>query len=72
MINVVSTNLAKVGYEEPKTLVVVFKNGDEYHYFDVPKFLHDELLKAESIGSFFVKNVKQAGFKFKKIEKFQG
>jgi hypothetical protein len=69
MIEVKSSNLKAVGFEDPGTLQVVFNNGDEYHYFKVPKALHDNLLKAPSIGAFFVQFVKKGGFEYKKIEK---
>lgn len=59
MIDVVSSNLSQVGYEEEnQTLKVVFKNGDLYHYFGVPKEVFELMLKSESIGKFFNQHVK--------------
>ena len=42
-----------VGYDEKnKTMEVVFRKGDIWQYFDVPKRIHDELICACSIGSY--------------------
>jgi KTSC domain len=70
MIEVKSSNLAKIGYDEPtSTLKVEFRDGQEYWYNNVPKELHTNLMKSESIGKFFVKFVKGGNFPYKKIPK---
>ena len=70
MIEVKSANLAKVGYEDQeKVLKIQFKDGQEYWYFDVPRIVFDDMLKAESVGKFFVKNVKGVKYQYKKVEK---
>jgi hypothetical protein len=49
-----SSNLASVGYDaESETLEVEFKNGLVYEYYNVPQFLHERMMQAGSIGSFF-------------------
>jgi len=69
MIEVKSSNLAKVGYDSAtNTLKVLFKDGQEYWYSNVPSELHENMMKAESIGKFFVSQVKAAKFPYKKIE----
>ncbi len=59
MINVVSSNVAAVGYdEESQTLQVEFNNGSTYQYFDVPEDTYKGLLSAESVGKFLNQKVK--------------
>jgi hypothetical protein len=49
-----SSAIAAVTYDErQKTLAVEFRDGDIYLYVHVPKFVYDELLKAESAGAFW-------------------
>lgn len=68
MQEVRSTNIHSIGYDDTtNTLKVFFKKGGEYHYQEVPKQIHDDLMKAESIGSYFAKNVRNV-YKFTKIE----
>lgn len=56
-----SSNLASVGYhEESQTLEVEFLKGGIYQYFGVPPYVHQELISAPSVGSYFAKNVKNA------------
>ncbi len=70
MVEVKSSNLSKVGYDElTKTLKILFKDGQEYWYSEVPVQVHTEMMKSESIGKFFVKFVKGGNFPYKKIEK---
>jgi hypothetical protein len=68
MQEVKSSNIAKIGYDDAtNTLKVQFKKGGEYHYLEVPAEVHSDLMKAESIGSFFSKNVRNT-YKFVKAE----
>lgn len=67
MIEVKSSNIAKVGWDG--NLHVVFKDGSAYRYENVPVGLYDEMLKSESIGRFFVKNIKP-NFKCEKLFPF--
>ena len=46
----------------------MFKSGTTYHYSDVPKEVHDDLMKAESKGKFLNTDVK-GKFEFTKVEK---
>ncbi len=62
-----SSNLQSVGFDpKTKTLEIEFLHGGVYRYFEVPEPLHAELMKAESKGSFFQKNVKSK-FRFERI-----
>ena len=56
MIEVVSSNVVAIGYEENK-LYVNFKTGS-YVYYDVPQKIYDGLLKAESKGKYMWAHVR--------------
>jgi len=48
-----SSMVQAVGYDEgSQTLEVVFSNGKTYKYFQVPKEIYEQLLVAESKGSY--------------------
>ncbi len=56
---VTSSNLASVGYDDAgQTLEIEFLNGSIYQYFGVPSAVHSALLGAESVGSYFSRNIK--------------
>jgi hypothetical protein len=48
-----SSNVAAVGYDGfTQTLEVEFKSGGIYRYHDVPSYVHDQLMQADSKGHF--------------------
>ena len=48
-----SSNIDAVGYDETtQTLEIEFRNG-VYQYEDVPEDVYEDLMGADSIGSFF-------------------
>lgn len=54
-----STNLASVGYAaDTQTLEIEFHHGGVYQYSDVPPTVHEGLLQASSLGSFFQRNIR--------------
>jgi hypothetical protein len=54
-----SSNLRAMAYDEAtQTLGVIFHNGGEYHYADVPKTVVSDMLSAPSTGQFFSRNIK--------------
>lgn len=55
-----SSNVESVGYDsETKTLGVKFKNNPKvYEYPGVPADTHAALMAAESVGSYFARNIK--------------
>ncbi|WP_408587059.1 KTSC domain-containing protein [Novosphingobium sp.] len=56
---VASSNLAEVGYDpELETLEVQFKHGGVYQYYNVPAFMNERLMAAESLGRFFNAEIK--------------
>ncbi len=60
MESVDSSLIGKVGYDaETETLAVQMCNStDVYTYKDVPKSVYDEFLASESIGAYYVENIK--------------
>ncbi|MCK9399180.1 MAG: KTSC domain-containing protein [Bacteroidales bacterium] len=57
--SVSSSNLASVGYDaDKKILEIEFNHGGVYQYFDVPKEVYDELMNADSLGSYFYHNIR--------------
>lgn len=54
-----SGNLAEVGYDpELEMLEVQFRHGGVYQYFNVPEFMHERLMTADSLGRFFNAEIK--------------
>lgn len=57
--SVSSSNITSIGYDEDsETLEIEFHNGGVYQYFDVPKGVYDELMAADSHGSYLAKSIK--------------
>lgn len=57
---VVSTNVKSIGYDKiQKIMEVEFHTGGIYRYFDVTEQEHSALMKAESIGSHLMRNIRQ-------------
>lgn len=62
-----SSLLKAVKYDEAaKVLTVQMVEGEVYEYADVPKNVFDELMSADSKGSYFVSNIKE---KFQAMKK---
>jgi len=54
-----SSVIESIGYDaDTRVLEVEFRTGRVYQYFAVPPALHRDLLKAESIGEFFNRNIR--------------
>lgn len=54
-----SSVIASVGYApRSKILEVEFQTGFIYQYYDVPRRIHDALMSAKSIGSFFNREIR--------------
>ena len=68
MINVQSSNLEAVGYDDKHNILVVeFKHGGTYQYISVDKSIYENLLLADSKGKFFDQYVKKAGYQYSKV-----
>ena len=57
MKEVKSSNIHAIGWAD-NMLKVRFKNGTEYHYYDVPEKVHADLMSAESVGKHFNAHIK--------------
>ena len=58
-IEVVSSQMKMVEYDtETNTLIITFTKGARYEYKDVPNKVFLELIEADSIGSYFIKEIK--------------
>lgn len=56
-----STSLASVGYDTASfTLEIEFNSGRVYQYVDVPEHVHQELVSAASVGSYFARSIKNS------------
>lgn len=56
-----SSNIAGFDYiPERKLLIVEFKNGGRYNYYDVPQAVFERMKAAPSKGQFLAQNVKGA------------
>ena len=54
-----SSNLRSVGYDRwARRLEIEFRGGRIYAYFDVPEYIHSQLMGASSKGRFFHYNIK--------------
>lgn len=68
MINVISSNVESVGYDERNQVVYVrFLNGTLYIYKGVPQYVFDGLLNASSVGSYLHRNYKNV-YPYERIE----
>ncbi len=58
-IAVTSSNINSVGYDlNSMTLEIEFHSGSIYQYFDVPESEYHNLISADSVGSYFHRNIK--------------
>jgi hypothetical protein len=54
-----STTLTAVAYDGRRALLQLqFRDGTTYHYFGVPAQTHQELLDADSKGSYFNRRIR--------------
>lgn len=54
-----SSMLTSVGYDEKKNILEVeFNHGGIYEYYDVEKEIYDDLMNADSLGRYFINNIK--------------
>ncbi len=58
---VVSSQFKKVKYDsESKILIITFNNDKRYEYKDVFKTTFDAFMASESLGKFFIANIKNS------------
>jgi hypothetical protein len=62
-----SSNIVSVGYDAgSETLEVEFQKSGLYQYFNVPVFIYERLLAADSIGKFINAEIKNT-YPFAKV-----
>jgi hypothetical protein len=65
---VCSSALRSVGYDqEQRVLEIEFTGGEVYQYFDVPAEVHRGLMAAESHGRYFHQHVRNAGYRYQRM-----
>ena len=63
-----SSALRSVGYDEDgQTLEIEFTNGAVYRYSDVPPEVYRGLMAAESHGRYFHQHVRDAGYRYQRM-----
>lgn len=56
---VTSSNVKSVGHNpDDNTLAIEYKDGSVYHYHDVPKDVHEQLVSSKSVGGFIYSSIK--------------
>ena len=64
--SVSSSNLLSIGYDKNEQILEVeFINGGVYQYSGVPKSIYDELMGADSHGTYLHENIRD-NYPFKK------
>ena len=63
-----SSNIASIGYDaNSNTLEIAFNHGGVYQYFNVPESVYGGLMNASSHGQYFDRNIKKAGYSYRKV-----
>lgn len=66
-IKVSSSNIHSIGYDHASNMLEIkFNSSGIYQYYNVPKFVYDELIYANSHGKYFDKNIKTK-YQYKKM-----
>ena len=67
-IPVSSTQLTSVGYDSATlTLEVEFRKGGIYQYVGITAEIHERLMAAESVGTFFNTVIREGGFAYVRV-----
>jgi KTSC domain-containing protein len=54
-----SSNIARFGYDKAnQVLIVEFKHGGTYNYYEVQEFVFEQMKTASSKGQFISQNIK--------------
>lgn len=67
-MNVVSSNIRSIGYDaSAMVLEVEFNNGAVYQYYNVPQYIFDGLMVADSHGRYLDQYVKKGGYRYAQV-----
>lgn len=62
-----SSNIKSIGYDSnTSTLEIEFLDYSVYQYFDVPQYIYDSLMNANSHGSYLARYIK-GHFRYSKV-----
>ena len=61
-----SGNVISIGYEEDSSTLEVEFNSGIYRYYGVPSYIYDELIGADSKGSYLHQNIKSS-YSYEKV-----
>lgn len=68
MVDVKSSQFDKVGYDPAtRKMRILFKRNALYEYDNVDPQVYADLMSAESKGSYFINNIKKAGFAYRRL-----
>lgn len=56
--------------ESPAWLYLLFRSGEVYRYFDVPRWQYQEFLGADSKGRYFGRNIR-GHFRYERLRRAQ-
>lgn len=69
-IQVSSSNIKSIGYDKERNILeVAFNNRSVYRYYDVPEYLYEGLMNADSHGKFLHAHIKSGGFAYEPVIK---
>src|ERR1039458_501934 len=67
LVKVKSTNLSAIGYDRPsRTMRILFLEGSAYDFEGIPAKLYNQLMEADSKGTFFQECIK-GQYNFRKV-----
>ncbi|SEN89859.1 KTSC domain-containing protein [Flavobacterium sp. CF108] len=56
-----SSNISSIGYDDKNQILEIeFNHGGIYQYFDVPEYIYDQLMSANSKGSYFSSQIRDS------------
>jgi hypothetical protein len=57
-VNVDSSHIRAIGYDSDNAILEIeFKDGAVYEYYEVPQYVYDEFITADSHGKYAHKNI---------------
>lgn len=64
-----SSQISLIKYDGSKQLLTVtFKSGSTYEYYEVPTQVAHAFLQADSVGSYFHRNIRNQPYKYQRVE----
>lgn len=58
-VKVTSSNIKEITYDtDDKSMIITFNNNIQYKYFNVENSIFEEFIDAESVGRYFLTEIK--------------